>query len=541
MARRNILWIMCDQLRFDYLGCAGHPHIRTPNIDRLAARGVRFSNTYVQSPICGPSRMSFYTGRYVRSHGANWMGVPMRVGAPTLGGALAEIGVRNVLVGKTHVDADVEGMQRLGIDPQSPIGRREAEGGFEVFERDDGLVPKANPEKPTRYNAWLRDKGYDGDNPWHDWANSGVDEDGNLQSGWLLDHADKPARIDEPDSETPYMTRRAMEFIRGARNDERPWCLHLSYIKPHWPYIVPPPYHDMYGPDDVIPVVRSKGEREDPHPLFREYMDERVSRAFSDEQLRRHVIPAYMGLITQIDDQIGVLLDFLDGEGISDETMIVFTSDHGDYLGDHWLGEKELFHDASAKVPLIVCDPDSRADSTRGTVRDELVEAIDLAPTFVEYFGGTPQPNVMEGRSLMGFVEGTPPETWRTHAFSEYDYAMRGPRGRLDMPVCDCNATMVTDGRFKYVHVRNLPDMLFDLQSDPGELVDLGRDPAYVAERRHMRDALLDWALRQHNRTTRTDQEIAREAELDGPAKNIFIGFRNEEEMDAALRTVSTD
>ena len=425
-----------------------------------------FSRAYVQSPVCGPSRMSFYTGRYVRSHGASWMGIPLPVGEPTLGQHLAELGVRNVLVGKTHMDADEAGIRRLGIERDSVAGEREAECGFEIFERDDGLVPNADPGRPTRYNAWLRERGYDGDNPWHDWANAGYDRNGDLRSGWLLAHADKPARIDEPDSETPYMTRRAMEFMKAAKVDGRPWCLHLSFIKPHWPYIVPAPYHDMYSEADVVEAVRDDGEREDPHPLFREYMAERVSRAFSDDAVRRHVIPAYMGLITQIDDQVGVLVDFLEEQGLADDTMIVFTSDHGDYLGDHWMGEKELFHEASARIPLIICDPDSRANATRGSVRDELVEAIDLAPTFVDYFGGEAKPHILEGRSLVGFLEGREPERWRQFAVSEYNYAMRGPRQRLNMPVAACNATMITDGRWKYVHVENLPPMLFDLVTD---------------------------------------------------------------------------
>jgi nitrite transporter NirC len=141
VANRNVLWIMCDQLRFDYLSCYGHPHLQTPNIDALAARGMRFTRAYVQSPVCGPSRMSYYTGRYMRSHGANWNRFPLRVGEPTLGDHLAELGVRNVLVGKTHMQADTEGMRRLGIDPASSLGVQVAECGFEPYERDDGLNP----------------------------------------------------------------------------------------------------------------------------------------------------------------------------------------------------------------------------------------------------------------------------------------------------------------------------------------------------------------------------------------------------------------
>jgi arylsulfatase A-like enzyme len=122
-AGKNILFIMCDQLRFDYLGCYGHPHLKTPNIDALAARGVRFDRAYVQSPVCGPSRMSFYTGRYMRSHGANWNGFPLRVDEPTLGDYLGELSVRTVLVGKTHMAADLAGLKRLGEPGGRPYAR----------------------------------------------------------------------------------------------------------------------------------------------------------------------------------------------------------------------------------------------------------------------------------------------------------------------------------------------------------------------------------------------------------------------------------
>ena len=352
---KNVLWIMCDQLRYDYLGCTGHPTLKTPNIDAMAKRGVRFSNAYVQSPICGPSRMSFYTGRYMRSHGSHWNGWPLRVGEPTLGDHLKKIGVRNVLVGKTHMAPDLEGLKMLGIAPDSIIGVHVAECGFEPYERDDGLHPTGRPR--PRYDTYLREHGYDAANPWEHWANSGAAADGALQNGWLLVHADKAARVPEEDSETPYMTRRAMDFIAEAEVDGRPWCLHLSYIKPHWPYIAPEPYASMYGAADVLPAVRSEQERQYAHPVFAAYMDMRYSRNMSRDEAREKVIPTYMGLIKQIDDQMGVLMQFLEARGLLDTTMIVFTSDHGDYLGDHWMGEKDLFHDQSAKIPLIVIDP----------------------------------------------------------------------------------------------------------------------------------------------------------------------------------------
>ena len=154
----NVLWIMADQLRWDYLSCYGAKHIDTPNIDWLASKGVRFNRAYVQSPVCGPSRMSFYTGRYVRSHGATWNGFPLRVGEPTLGDHLREVGVESYLVGKTHMIPDQEGMKRLGIEADSAIGALVAQCGFHEIVRDDGTnhsdypgrhAEKVTPDCPT--------------------------------------------------------------------------------------------------------------------------------------------------------------------------------------------------------------------------------------------------------------------------------------------------------------------------------------------------------------------------------------------------------
>ena len=533
MPGRNVLWIMCDQMRFDYLGCAGHPTLHTPNIDALAARGLRFTRAYVQSPVCGPSRMSFYTGRYMRSHGANWNGFPLRVGEPTLGTHLAPLGVRSVLVGKTHMAADAEGLARLGIDPASAIGVRESECGFEPFERDDGLFPAGGRRGDPAYNDYLRGLGFTGDSPWESWANAAAGPNGEALNGWLLEHADKPARIPEEHSETPYMTSRAMDFIAGAEADGRPWCLHLSYIKPHWPYIAPAPYHALYRQTDVVPPVRDAAERDDPHPVFAAFMAHRVSRNFADDAVRAKVIPAYMGLIRQIDDQLGRLFRFLDERGLTDRTMIVLSSDHGDYLGDHWLGEKDLFHEPSVKIPLIVADPSPDADATRGGTCEALVEAIDLVPSLVEWFGGAPAANVIEGRSLLPWLRGETPAAWRRHVFSEYDYSMQDARLTLGQKIADCRLFMVFDGRWKLIHAVGFRPMLFDLGTDPDEIRDLGADPRFAPERARLDAALRDWALCDHNRITMPDARIARYAGGAQLAGGIVIGYRDAAELAA--------
>ena len=531
---RNILFIMADQLRWDYLSCAGYPHLRTPNIDRLARRGVRFSRAYVQSPICGASRMSFYTGRYVGSHGASWNGVPLKVGETTLGDYVRKLGAEAVLVGKTHMIADKEGMERLGVDPNSIIGVRVSECGFDPFERDDGLIgagPDGRYASP-RYNAYLNDKGYAGDNPWHDWANAAQGPGNTLASGWAMRNARLPARVKEEDSETPYMTRRAMEYIAGA--GDRPWLVHLSFIKPHWPYIAPAPYNDMYGKADIIPVVRADAEREDPHPVYGAFMRHRVSQTFARDEVRDTVVPVYMGLIKQIDDQLGLIFRFLEERGLMDTTMIVVTSDHGDYLGDHWLGEKDLFHEPSVKVPLIVYDPSPAA--TRGAVCDALVESIDLLPTFLDWHGSDPaaQAHRLEGRSLLPLLRGETPGDWRRHAFSEYDYSLLPAAQQLGVEPRDARLFMVADRRWKYVHAIGFRPMLFDLESDPRELVDLGASPAHGEVRTRMAAVLADWGLRLSQRTTRSDAELAR---MRGASarRGILIGVWDEGDVPAEL------
>lgn len=528
---RNILFIMCDQLRFDYLGCAGHPTLKTPNIDALAARGVRFDRAYVQSPICGPSRMSIYTGRYVRSHGASWNNVPMPVGEMTLGDYLGPLGIRTVLCGKTHMAADTAGIARCGIDPGSAAGRRIAEGGFEVWDRLDGLHPTGG-KLPSHYNDYLRAQGYGGENPWQDWANSAEDAAGNLLSGWLMENSDKPARIPAEHSETAYSTTRAIEFIQQATG---PWCLHLSYIKPHWPYMAPAPYHDLYGPADVVPANRSPSERQSPHPVFGAYQDLRFSKAFARDEVRDRVIPTYMGLIAQIDDQIGRLMSWLKKQGHLKDTLIVFTSDHGDYLGDHWLGEKELFHDASVRVPLIVVDPSPAADVTRGTVSAAMVETIDLVPTFIEHAGGDPVHPALEGHSLIPLLKGAAADESRI-VVSEYDYAVRKAAEMLCQPVRQCRLTMLSDGHWKYVHCEGFRPMLFNLKADPQEVTDLGDEPGLDEVRARFHNHLFDWSYGAQARVTVSDAALV-SRRCGDVRKGVFIGFWDEAEQHEAVRT----
>lgn len=508
---RNVLYIMCDQLRRDYLSCYGHPHLHTPNIDRLAAEGVRFARAYTQGTICGPSRMSSYTGRYVSSHQVSWNAVPLPLEELTLGDYLRPAGIRTALVGKTHATANLEGMQALGVDPQSERGLQLAEAGFEPYDRNDGIYPDgelfADKRESAPYTHYLRSLGYTGDNPWHDWANAAEGANGELLSGWQMRNAGLPTRLPEQHSETVYTTGRAIDFMR--EQGERPWCLHLSYIKPHWPYIAPAPYHALYGPEHVQPVLRAAPGEESRHPVYQAFQQHQESLNFSREDVRNTVIPTYMGLIRQIDDQLGRLFDHMQGSGRWDDTLIVFTSDHGDYLGDHGLGEKEFLLEPAVGVPLLVRDPRAAADATRGTVEQALVQSIDVLPTLLDAFAVPGAAHRVEGRSLLPLLHGHRPANWREYAIAEYDYAFQAPaRERLGRPIDACRMYMVRSERWKYLAYDGFRPQLFDLQADPGELRDLGADPAHADVREQHQAYLFQWLRGLKRRTTISNEEI---------------------------------
>ena len=502
---RNILFIMCDQLRADHLGVAGHPHLKTPHIDALARRGVRFDRAYVQSGVCGPSRMSFYTGRYMFTHGATWNRVPLSVRERTIGDHLRPSGMRVALAGKTHVLPDADGLARYGIEAGSALSALLREGGFESLDRYDGHSP---PGQESGYPAYLNAHGYGGRDPWSDWVISAEAPDGGIVSGWHMRHARLAARVAEEHSETAYMTDQAIRFVEGQ--GDQPWFLHLSYVKPHWPYMAPAPYHAMYGPEDCLPLNRDASELLEPHPVVAAYRRHEELQNFARPEVAATVRPTYMGLISQIDAHLGRLFATLDRLGRRDDTMIVFTADHGDFLGDHWLGEKEIFHEEAIRVPLILVDPDPRADATRGRTERRLVEAIDLLPTFLEAAGLPGAPSLLEGRSLTPLLRGPASVGWREAAFSELDYSFRQARLTLGREPGECRAWMVRTARWKYVEWQGFRPQLFDLQEDPRELVDLGQSGGHRPVRAEMRDRLWEWARARKLRTTLSDDEVRR-------------------------------
>lgn len=513
----NVLFIMADQLRWDHLSCSGHPYLRTPNIDALARRGVRFANAFVNSGVCGPSRMSFYTGRYPISHGATWNRVPLSVGEVTLGEYLKGAGRTLALAGKTHVMPDHEGLARLAIDGGGELGTLLSRGGFTEIDRYDG---HHSPGAESGYPAYLRAHGYGGDDPWTDHVIAGIDAQGQVASGWHMRNVHLPARVREEHSETAYMTDQAIRFMR--EQGSRPWVLHLSYVKPHWPYMAPAPYHALYKAEQCLPVVRRESELQGAHPVLAAYRQQEECVSFQRDDCIRTVRPAYQGLIHQLDDHLGRLFDTMETLGRLRDTLVIFTADHGDFLGDHWLGEKELFYDTVQKVPFIVADPRPAADATRGSVDPRFVEGVDVVPTVLDWLGVNVPPQRIEGTSLLPLLEGgTPP--WRDFAYSELDYGFRQARVLLGKAPQQARAFSIRTERWRYVHWLDEPEQLFDLQADPQEFEDLGRDASHAATRTALRDRLLGFLARRRHRTTVSDAFIEQRTNRHKQA-GVFFG-----------------
>ena len=236
---------------------------------------------------------------------------------------------------------------------------------------------------------------------------------------------------------------------------------------------------------------------------------------FAREEVRETVVPTYMGLISQIDHHLGRLMNFLQAQGLTENTIVIVTSDHGDYLGDHWLGEKELYHEEIVRVPLIVSDPRTGAAASRGTTVDALVESIDLLPTMLDWAGGQVPPERLEGCSLSAYfsadVRGE-----REAVFADGCFGLRKARITLGLAAHEARSYMVRTARWKYVRFEKHPPLLFDLDNDAQEHLDLGRSTAHAQVRAELDERLFDWLRHRRLRFTISDARIE---ELTGSAR----------------------
>ncbi|MFD0678629.1 MULTISPECIES: sulfatase-like hydrolase/transferase [unclassified Paenibacillus] len=478
----NILFVMADQLRYDSLGHTGHPMVKTPNIDKLAAEGIRFEKTYVQSAVCAPSRASIYTGRYVHAHRVRFNEVPFGAGEQTIADYFNAAGYRSALIGRTHF---------------TPITETY---GFEYYAYYDGLPAK---DGYSSYPQYLRQCGYsEEDIRFRYWPRELIPQPGHEAYPEDFAEADYPCRIREEHSDTAYMTSEAIRFMKETT--ERPWMLHLSYWKPHLPFSVSEPYFSMYDPKEVPMPKLKERELEHKPPIQELFRNERRGNFLEDEDRLRRVRAAYYGMITQLDDHLGRLFEEMRRMGVLENTLIVFTSDHGEYLGDHHMIEKELFYEQAVHVPLILklpgTIPQNRAIS-------EFAEAVDLLPTLLE-LAGIPLPNAVQGTSLLPLVNGTARD-WKREVFAEWDFQYYHCRKQLGLAPHQCKATMIRDDNWKYVHYSNQPCELYDLTADPDEFCNLAEQPQYKERIEAMRSRILNWRLRTEDPVPEVDLTFA--------------------------------
>ncbi len=492
----NVLFITTDQYRGDSLSYLGHPLVETPVLDGLCERGVCFANHWSVGAPCGPGRASLYTGTYLHHHRSVLNGTPLDTRFTNFALEARKAGYDPVLFGYTDVS----------VDPRTVPSDDPRLLSYE------GILPGLRPI--------VNDPDDAGSLEWARWlSRRGRDVPSNVKKLYEPDtsfpgasgHAPSwaPAQFDRDETETAFMTSELIDWL-GA-NADKPFFVHLSYIRPHPPYRNPAGYHDLYSADDVPRFAGhpSRAAERAFHPLTNGLLGLAQVASPDDEGERRQLRATYHGMQAEVDAQLGRLLGYLAASGLDAETLIVLTSDHGEMGGDHWAFEKLGYFDESFRVPLIVVDPRPTADSSRGLTVEAFTESVDVTPTLLDLVG-CEIPLQVDGASLRPFVEGDgePPEHWRTEAHFEWDF--RNPSRQVaervfGVPSAQCCHTVLRGRETKYVQFGTdpevLPPILFDLQSDPDQLVNVWSDLEFAPQLQDALERLVRWRMRYDDAT----------------------------------------
>lgn len=424
----NILLITTDQQRYDTAGASGPSFLRTPHYDMLQRQGVTFTSAYSSCPICVPARTSIMTGKTAHHHG-------MTGNAPTaeyirddetLPALLNELGYHTALFGKAHF---------------GPVGVRH---GFQELRTPDTYWQEQQDRHQRRHG---------------------------LGSNELY-----PARATVPEDETitSWIADQCADYIQQRRDQTRPFFAWCSFVKPHPPFDPPEPYYSMYDEAPIPDPVESDWSQSALPPILEG--NGHTMCSINDSDTLRKARACYYGLITQIDYYLGRVFGALDDAGILDETLIIYTSDHGEYLGDHGLQWKIGFHEPSAHVPMVVRLPFERDDRHAGTTCESPVQLADILPT-VAAAAGTEPPEPATGYDLVAIARGEA----EGRAYAEGIGAM----------FTDTDYVGLTDGRWKYIYYADGPcEQLFDLENDPEETENLADDSSHEQTRRTLRSAL---------------------------------------------------
>ena len=431
--RPNILVVMSDQHARRYATPYGHPFIRTPNMQRVAEGGATFVNAYCNSPICGPSRASFMTGRYLPDIEAWDNATVLHGDLPTWAHLLNAAGYETVLSGKMHFQ---------GADQLHGFGRRLL----------SDVHGNASPELAANWTEWRTETAA----------------------------ADMAMFHDVGPGEHPFSaydevaTASASAFIRSHQQADRPWALLVGLITPHYPFVVRRNFWDLYYPEHAdLPDVSA--HMQDLHPHKR-----RLAEWFSfvdvPDNLVSRARAGYYGLITYTDECLGALLDAVDETGQAEETVVVYTSDHGEGAGEHGMWNKHTFYENSVGVPLLIRWP---VRIPPGKRVEQPVSLVDLTQTILAAAGAAP-PEYWAGQSLLPLASG---QTEAGDGMVIADFLADG-----GWSAC----RMVREGNLKYNYYHGEPEELFDLASDPAELTDLSSNPRYARALEHLRDRAME-------------------------------------------------
>lgn len=441
MENINILLIMTDQHRFDCLGCCGNPVIETPNLDWVASEGTIFSNAYTPSPSCIPARACLISGMNQWNTGILGMGQgqgPMGTGFKyTLPGELSKAGYHSQGIGKMHFfpQRSLNGFHNTLLDESG----REEDSGF-----------------TSDYRKWF-DNNKTGD---YGFVDHGID-----WNSWMA----RPYHASEFLHPTNWTVNESIQFLE-ERDPSKPFFLMTSFARPHSPYDAPTYYFDLYLKKEIpMPYVGQWTNLYDSQEDGNTYFPAAWHSVRTDEEIKR-ARAGYYGSINHIDHQLGRLFMKLKKMGQFDNTMIIFTSDHGDMLGDHHLWRKTYAYEGSAHIPLIIKMPKNMKGNFRKKV-NEPVTLYDIMPTVLEAVG-IDIPEDLDGKSMLELIKGEE-QNWRSYFHGEHSTCYSESQ----------EMQYVTDGKFKFVWLPRIGvEQFFDLEKDPGELKDLSSDSQYESE-----------------------------------------------------------
>ncbi|MEP4195499.1 MAG: sulfatase-like hydrolase/transferase [Aliishimia sp.] len=489
---KNVLFVVIDQLRADCVFGDLAAHLKLPNLQALMDDAVTFQRHFSVVNPCGPSRASLLTGQYAMNHRSVRNGTPLRHDVPNIASEMRKAGYVPMLFGYTDTTQD----PRIH-DANDPV-LQNYESPMKGFQE----VVEMQSEHSYPWRSHLIKQGYEFDT-FQD-VYRPVSPTGGVPK------IDDPALYRAEDSDTAFLTDRFLAHMSAQKTKN--WFAHLTYFRPHPPFAAPAPYNQMYAPRELPRPDR----HDDPeveaaiHPFLRATIAQKKPAGCvvgfpalepSDDVIQT-LRALYFGLITEVDAQIGRIIQFLKDSDQYDDTLIVVTSDHGEMLGDRHSWSKFTIHDAAYHTPLIVRQPGN--DARAGAAVSEPVETIDITPTILDWIGQD-VPNSMDGQSLIPLLKGDVPETWRTYSFSELDFAEpKAPtlwEQALGTGPSDSSLSILRTNRFTLVEfAADLAPILYDHEKH-GEAQNVAAFPEYQSELNALTRQMLKHRMRNMDHT----------------------------------------